>query len=80
MKLFVWNDPYQVDYGSSILFVVAETEEQARAIVAESATFNSYGTSDRNSPVGWPEDMVAKLGAPLRIVEAPCAEFHQWSE
>lgn len=74
MKLFVWNNPYSVFYGSSLVFAVAETEEQARQIAKQSAayTFGEYGNFKHV------QDM--KLGEPIRVLEPPCAEWHEWSE
>ena len=73
VKLFVWVDPYPVNYGSSMVFAVAETEESARAQV-EGAPSYSFGQYE-NPPVKG-----LKLGDPTRIVELPCAEWHEWSE
>lgn len=72
MKLFVWNNPYRVSYGSSMAFAVAETEEQAREIATASPAY-AYGEYEQKTPQ-------VKLGAPDRIVELPCAEWHRWSE
>lgn len=75
MKLYVWVDPYHVSYGSTMVFAVANTEEEARQQVMSGASC-SYGKpgSDR----GVPRDMA--LGAPHRIVDCPCAEWHMWQE
>lgn len=78
VKLFVWNEPYHVHYGSSLLFAVAETEEEARAIVVAEARHFQYGRVQERGP-GYPPELVAKLGAP-RVVDLPCAEFHEWAE
>lgn len=77
MKLFVWANPYPVYYGSSGLFAVAETEEQARQI-AESAPVYSYIHNEKTSPEF--ERSLIKLGPPTRVVDLPCAEWHEWSE
>lgn len=75
MKLFVWAEPYRVKYGSSAVFVVAETEEQAREIARSGAAYE-YVIGPR--PIGWVQTIT--LGPPTRVVEAPCAEWHEWSE
>ncbi len=75
MKLFVWNEPFGFSYGSSCLYVVAEDEDAARK-AAKTARVSKYGFSY--------EDGVAQidrpLGAPTRVIEAPCAEIYFWSE
>lgn len=75
MKLYVWADPYSIPYGSTMLIAVAETEEAARTI-AEGAPRYSYGQYRSNGETGGG----AKLGAPTRVVNLPCAEWHEWSE
>lgn len=73
MKLFVWSNPYPVSYGSSMVVAVAETVEQAREL-AKSApryTYNEFHQGDGY----W-----VTLGEPTRIVDLPCAEWHEWSE
>lgn len=74
MKLFIWNDPYGVSYGGSCLYVVAETEEQARDI-ARSAKTSEYGSGADNH-----NHLPEELGPPTRVLDAPCAEVYEWSE
>lgn len=75
MKLFFWNDPYPVSYGSSSVFVVAETVEQAREL-AKTGKHYSYGEylNEERSMSS------IELGAPTRVVDLPCAEWHEWHE
>jgi hypothetical protein len=73
MKLFVWADPYKIRYGSSALFAVAETEEQARALAINAPRY-AYVRFKKDSGAK------AELGPPTRIVELPCAEWHEWEE
>lgn len=80
MKLFVWNNPYPVTYGSSLLIAIAENENQAREVITSSVTFNEFGATNSRHSRGYPADMVAKLGPPLRVVDTPCAELHEWKE
>lgn len=75
MKLYVWADPYQISYGSAMLIAVAETEDEARAI-AEGAPRYSFGLYRNNGETGGG----VKLGKPTRVVDLPCAEWHEWQE
>ncbi len=70
MKLFVWVNPYKVPWGTSLLMAVAETEEAARTIARTSPGYlfgNDPITPHRN----------VELGSPTRVVELPCAEWHE---
>lgn len=73
MKLYVWSNPYPVSYGSSMVFAIAESEEQAREI-AKTAPCYSFNEYDNGKA---PQD---KLGKPIRVVDLPCAEWHEWRE
>lgn len=73
MKLYIWNEPYRVRYGSSIVYAVAETEEQAREL-AEKAPKSPYGLGVENG------GCKLKGRAPDRVLELPCAEIYEWSE
>jgi hypothetical protein len=80
MKLFVWNDPYDVSYGNSFAFAVADTEERARAeILARNDSVYSYGRFKQTRP-----NFTVLDGAPLRVVDlepgAAYAEILEWSE
>jgi hypothetical protein len=74
MKLFIWSNPYKVNYGSSMLFAVAETLEQAKelAITSKSYCYNEYPNMKGNINIS--------LKDPIRILDLPCAEWHEWSE
>lgn len=78
MKLFIWNDPYPVPYGSSMLFVVAENIEQAKELAATQA--NSYAFGMKQINVGNDRAITDKLGVPDVVADLPCAQFHEWSE
>ena len=73
VRLFVWSNPYPVSYGSSMVFAVAETVEQAREIAktAPRYAYNEFHSGDGCDAV---------LGEPIRVVDLPCAEWHEWSE
>lgn len=73
MKLYVWNDPYHIDYGGTCLYVIAESEEQAREL-APSAGVSQYG----HEPGGGPPQKM-ELGVP-RVHDLPHAEIYHWSE
>jgi hypothetical protein len=73
MKLFVWIDPHPVPYGSSLLFAVAETEEEARRIAKSARAFHHGDILQDSAPN-------VELGVPARVLDVPCGEWHQWSE
>ncbi len=76
MKLYVWCDPYNVSYGSSMVFAIAESEEDAR-IVAENGLVYKYCKYEQSNSYG---AIAKRLGTPDRVVDVPCAEWHEWSE
>jgi hypothetical protein len=77
VKLFIWADPYRVTYGSSLLVAVAETVEEAKEIAQTKAKSYSYGKYENTlRGAGFAID----LGEPTRVVDLPCAEWHEWSE
>lgn len=76
MKLFVWCNPYQVSYGSSMVFAVAATESAARKQAANGFSYK-YGKFKQDSDM---TALAANLGKPDRVVDLPCAEWHEWSE
>jgi hypothetical protein len=73
MKLYIWADPYHVSYGTSMLLAVARSVEEAKQLAARGARFSyvQYKQGD---------GMEIDLGEPTRIVDLPCAEWHEWSE
>lgn len=72
MKLYVWSNPYRVSYGSTLVFAVAENLERAKEIAStgKAYTYNEYG---QKTPQ-------VNLGDPIRVLDLPCAEWHEWSE
>lgn len=72
MKLYVWDNPYYVDYGHSMVFVIAPTLRQAR-IQAQQGKAYSFGYEQDSRPS-------VELGKPTRVVDLPCAEWHKWEE
>lgn len=75
MKLFVWNNPYRVSYGGSLLYAVAESEEAAREMIARPTPRYAYGEYAET-----PLNFLPDLGPPTRVVDVPCAELYEWSE
>lgn len=75
MKLFIWVDPYRVHYGSSLLIVAAESLEDAKAQACTGKAY-TYGEFERERI---PLDP-ALLVEPNRVLDLPCAEWHEWSE
>lgn len=73
MKLFVWNNPYSVPYGSSLVFAIAEDLEAAKK-EARNGDAYSYGEFPNSVP------RHQDLGEPTRVVDLPCAEWHEWRE
>jgi hypothetical protein len=73
MKLYVWCDPYGVRYGNSMVFAIAENLEAAKVLAAS-------GTAYRFGEFEQPKNPGAVLGEPTRIVDVPCAEWHEWQE
>jgi hypothetical protein len=78
LKLFIWANPYHVNYGNSGYFAVAETVDNARAI-ARSAHKYSYVEFDDGATFGATADALL-AGEPTRVVDIPCGEWHEWSE
>ena len=74
MKLFVWNDCYGVRYGAACAYAVAETVEQARALI-QNAGVSEYGHAPVDQTHG-----ADVSGDPDRICDVPYAEIYQWSE
>ena len=74
MKLFIWNNPYRVPYGSSMLVAVAKDEEAARFLAKKSPAYvyGEFGNGDA------PQSL--ELGPPTRVLELPAAEWHEWHE
>lgn len=76
MKLFVWNAPYAVKYGAACIYVVAETEEQARETFTTTNKYGGQATPYLNTKVN---DLVRGI-PPTRVLDVPCAEIYEWSE
>ena len=72
MRLYFWNNPYKVAYGMSMVYAVAESIEQANQLARDGKAY-SFGEYPEKTPK-------VELGLPDRIVDLPCAEWHEWSE
>lgn len=64
MKLYVWDDPYPVDWGNSVVFAVAATVEEAREQAQREIAHKT----------------TAKLGEPDEVHDVPAAVSREWSE
>lgn len=73
MKLFVWCEPYDVSYGTSMFYAVAETVEEAKALAVGAPNY-AFG---RYKQDGTPK---VELGEPTRVLDLPCAEWVYWEE
>lgn len=73
MRLYVWANPFSVPYGTSMCISVAASVEEAK-LQAEAGFFYSFVEYDHGTLSG------IVLGEPTRIVDLPCAEWHEWSE
>lgn len=75
VKLFVWVNPYEVGYGGSMLYAVAEDEQRARELIAKGAPRYSFGDYPE-APLQFND----QLGPPDRVLDVPCAEVYEWQE
>lgn len=76
MKLFVWVDPYGVSYGSSLLIAAGENVDEAREQAASGKAYVHGKFANSYDPRRHTKD----LEEPDRILDLPCAEWHEWSE
>lgn len=74
LRLYVWRNPYPVSWGSSIVYAVAASEEEARKSATTAPVSHYGGDPDPN------EGRAMTLGVPTRVVDLPYAEIYQWSE
>ena len=77
MKLYIWANPYSINYGHSMLLAVASSVEEAKLLAATQAiayAYTEYG-KDRYCPM-----RIEELREPTRVVDLPCAEWHRWEE
>lgn len=78
MKLYVWVNPYGVSFGCSMLYAVASSIEEARAVAKQQTTVLHYGEYEEQNPgVG---SIVDSLREPTRVLDLPCAEWVEWAE
>lgn len=77
MKLFIWNNPYRPQYGGAIIYAVAETVEEARAVAQKAPImeFGEPGTQDAQDTT-----VAIAVGEPDRVCDLPYAEIYEWSE
>lgn len=75
MKLYFWNEPYPVKWGGSLLFAVAESLDEAKRIAASVMSYR-YGVHENDTSFLIVQS--ADLGEPTRVLNLPCAEWHEW--
>ena len=75
LKVYIWVDPYPVSWGTSMVFAVAKNLEDAKAKAAYPQ--NLWAFSQFNNAKA---PTTIELGDPTRVLETPCAEWHEWSE
>jgi hypothetical protein len=75
MKLYVWDNPYSVSYGRTIAYAVAESEEEARALVITAPVNRSGIGAEHVDHLD-----VKTLGPPDAVHELPYAEIYEWQE
>lgn len=73
MKLYIWDNPISVSYGTSLLFVAANNLREARRLAKKSVSY-AYASNNGEQAVD-----VSKV-RPSRVVNLPYAEYHEWSE
>lgn len=82
-NVYVWDNPYPVNYGSSFLFVVAPDLDTAKRIAAKKATCHSFDIMWDESRAHLKSEFARRatpLGEPSRIIEGVGGEWHEWSE
>lgn len=82
-NVYIWDNPYPVQYGDSLLFVAAPDLGMAKRIAAKKA-------SCHNGDIKWDETRAdlkgyfhrrgTKLGEPSRVITGVGGEWHEWSE
>ena len=73
MKLFIWDNAYEVSYGGAMVFAVAENVEAAREQLRTTKEA-PYGLGDSS------EKDTTFLGEPSRIIDYPHAEYWEWQQ
>ncbi len=74
--MFVWNNPEPVHYSGTILFAVAETEDQARIIIKEKCIHFTPSSLGEYFDPGYE----IEIGKPDAIYDLPCAAIYSWEE
>lgn len=75
MKMFVWNSPYRIKYGSSIAYAIAPDVETARAAI-RAGRVAKYGNTPEE-PVPTELDIDRE---PDRVMEGPYGEIFEEEE
>lgn len=75
VKMFVWNNPYGIDYGGTCIFALGETEEDAR-IAALAAEMMWFGRHAPNTAI----PVRISLNRPADLILESGAVCYAWSE
>jgi hypothetical protein len=75
VNLYVWVNPYPVNYGSSLIISIASSLEEAKLVANDKLRARAYSYGEYERAFG-----PITLGAPKRVVSLPCAEWYEWSE
>lgn len=63
-KLFVWNEPYPVEWGFSKVVVAAQSVDEAK----------------KTAMACKPKEQTSDLGEPDEVLDLPAARWIEWSE
>lgn len=77
MKLFVWNNPFNVEWGGSCLYVLARNVKEAKRLAVNAPVVKYGAYPDLANTLG--EAEAAKLGEPDRVYDVG-GEVYVWSE
>lgn len=75
MKLFIWKDPYSIDYGGAIAYAIAPDVESARkAIKAGGVSY--FGHEPESEEI---ENLNIDRD-PDRVLDGPYGEIYEWEK
>ena len=76
MKLYVWENPWHVDYGTSLVIAVADSLDEAKRVATEKLREPKWDAFE------WDKEthQSVKLGGPHEIIDCPTAAWFEWRE
>ena len=81
MKLYIWVDPYNVSYGHSMVYAVAENLREAKKAAREGKVFSSnIDFSDAKRFPDYQHRRNIELKEPNFVYDLPCAVWSEWAE